>query len=37
MTAATVLGVAPERLPVELGKAAKLGLDVAQAALGGGV
>ena len=35
MTAATVLGVAPERLPVEVGKAAKLGMDVAMTALEG--
>ena len=34
MTAATVLGVAPERLPVELGKAAKLGQDVVMDMLG---
>lgn len=34
--AAVVLGVVPERLPVELGKAAKLGLDVVEAALKGG-
>jgi hypothetical protein len=33
-TAATVLGVPVARLPVEVGKAAKLGLDVARMALG---
>jgi hypothetical protein len=33
-TAAVVLGVPPARLPVEVGKAAKLGLDVARDALG---
>jgi hypothetical protein len=32
-----VLGVPVERLPVEVGKAAKLGLDVARMALGGDV
>jgi hypothetical protein len=36
-TAATVLGVPVARLPVEVGKAAKLGLDVARQALGGEV
>jgi hypothetical protein len=34
-TAATVLGVPVGRLPVEVGKAAALGLDVARQALGG--
>ena len=33
-TAAVVLGVPPERLPVEVGKAGKLGLDVTRMTLG---